>query len=58
MYGTNMHKYYFYEVKAVFANFLHHHTGISNCQVLFLAVLMMVNHKENQSKIIKSRYKD
>lgn len=44
----------FYEVKAVFANILHYHTGISNCKVPE-EVLMMVNHKENENKIIKSK---
>lgn len=47
----------FYEVKAAFANFLHYHTGMGNCRVPE-EDLMMVNHKENESKIIKSRYKD
>ena len=44
----------FYEVKAVFANILHYHTSISNCKVPE-EVLMMVNHKENENKIIKSK---
>ena len=47
----------FYEVKAVFAHFLHYYTGISNCKVPE-EVLTMVNHKGNESKIIKSRYED
>lgn len=34
LYGTNVHKhYFFYEVKAVFVNFLHYYTGISNYKV-------------------------
>lgn len=44
----------FYEVKAVFANILHYHTSISNCKVPE-EVLTMVNHKENENKIIKSK---
>ena len=41
-------------VKAVFANILHNPIGISNCKVPE-EVLTMVNHKENENKIIKSK---
>lgn len=47
----------FYAVKAVVGNFLYYCTSTNNCKVPE-QVLMMIDHKENESRFIKSRYKD